>query len=82
MAEPGPASLAVTVGFLALSGAVAELPNRLGWQAIADVDQISPFSRTGPGTGASAKRRNKPEVVHYGGNVVRNDLGLVVNAPI
>ncbi len=78
LAEPAPAALAVTVGSLALSGAAAELPHRLGWQAVADVDQVSPFSRTGPGTGTSRKRHNKPEVVHYGGNIVVNDLSQVV----
>ncbi|MGH3719641.1 MAG: S8 family serine peptidase [Pseudonocardiaceae bacterium] len=79
LAEPAPAALAVTVGSIALSDAVAELPGRLGWQAVASVDHISPFSRTGPGTGTNEKRWNKPEVVHYGGNVTLNDSGHVVH---
>ncbi|RSM82850.1 subtilase [Kibdelosporangium aridum] len=77
LAEPAPAALALTVGSLALSEGVAELPNRFGWQAVAGVDQPSPFSRTGPGIGTNSKRRNKPEVVHYGGNVVVNDSKVV-----
>lgn len=78
LAEPAPAALAITVGSLALSEAVAELPNRLDWRAIAGVDHPSPFSRTGPGVGTNSKRLNKPDVVHYGGNFAVNDLGHVV----
>jgi hypothetical protein len=78
LAEPGPAALAVTVGSLALSEGVAEIGNRLGWQAVASADELSPFSRTGPGTGTNAERQNKPEVVHYGGNTALNDTGHVV----
>ncbi|WP_238412984.1 S8 family serine peptidase [Saccharothrix deserti] len=79
LSEPAPAALALTVGSLALSEGVAEIgSNRLGWQAIASADQVSPFSRTGPGTGSNERRRNKPEVVHYGGNLVLSDLGHVV----
>lgn len=73
LSEPGPAALALSVGSLALSGAAAELPNRIGWLAASDEDEASPFSRTGPGIGTTAQRRNKPDVVHYGGNVVIND---------
>lgn len=79
LAEPGPAALAVTVGSIALSEAVAEMnPPRLGWQAVAGIDQVSPFSRTGPGTGPNDDRFNKPEFVHYGGNTALNDAGMVV----
>lgn len=78
IAEPAPAALAITVGSVALSGAVAELPNRLAWKAIADAGNVSPFSRTGPGIGVNKRRRNKPDVVHYGGNLAMNDTGGVV----
>ncbi len=78
LSEPGPAALALTVGSLALSGAPAELPNRLGWQAVSAEDELSAFSRTGPGLGTTFKRMNKPDLVHYGGNLVINDTGHVV----
>lgn len=78
LSEPGPAALAVTVGALALSGAPAELPGRIGWQAAADADEAAPFSRTGPGLGTNTRRANKPDVSHYGGNLVVNDTGNIV----
>ncbi len=78
LAEPAPAALAITVGSIALSGAPAEIPNRFGWRAAADPDEASPFSRSGPGLGTSSKRMNKPDLIHYGGNTVVNDLGYVV----
>jgi hypothetical protein len=78
LSEPGPAALAVTVGSVALSGAAAELANRIGWLAAAEENEASPFSRTGPGIGTTTQRRNKPDVVHYGGNVVVNDTGNTV----
>ncbi|MGQ0779127.1 MAG: S8 family peptidase [Pseudonocardiales bacterium] len=78
LSEPAPAALAVTVGSIALSGAPAELPNRIGWLAAADAGEASPFSRAGPGFGTTQKRTNKPEVTHYGGNVVVNDSGHAV----
>lgn len=78
LSEPGPAALAVTVGSVALSDAPAETdPPRLGWQIIAGVDRVSPFSRTGPGTGTSRSRLNKPEFVHYGGNTAVTDAGMI-----
>lgn len=78
LSEPGPAALALTVGALALSGAPAELPGRIGWQAAADAQEAAPFSRSGPGLGANSKRANKPDVTHYGGNFVVNDTGNIV----
>jgi len=78
LAEPGPAALAVTVGAIALSGAPAEMPGRVGWQAVADAHEAAPFSRCGPGLGTNSRRANKPDVTHYGGNIVVNDLGNVV----
>ncbi len=78
LAEPAPAALAVTVGSVALSEGVAEIGDRLGWQAVAGTNQLSPFSRTGPGIGTTTERQNKPELVHYGGNTALNDTGMVV----
>lgn len=79
LCEPGPAALAVTVGSVALSEAPAEFSTpRLGWQIVAEVDRVSPFSRTGAGTGANAGRLNKPDFVHYGGNTAVNDIGHIV----
>ncbi len=78
LSEPGPAALAVTVGSIALSGAPAELPSRVGWRAAAEADEASPFSRGGPGLGTNQRRANKPELIHYGGNVVVNDTGHAV----
>lgn len=78
IAEPAPAALAVTVGSLALSGAPAELHGRIGWQAAAVDDEASPFSRGGPGLGTNKKRANKPDMTHYGGNLVVNDTGGTV----
>lgn len=78
LAEPGPAALAVTVGALALSGAAAEMPGRVGWRAAADANEAAPFSRSGPGLGTNSRRANKPDVTHYGGNTVINDSGNVV----
>lgn len=78
LAEPGPAALAITVGSMALSGAAAEMPNRFGWQAVSAEDELSCFSRTGPGLGTAVRRMNKPDVSHYGGNLVINDSGYIV----
>lgn len=75
VAEPAPAALAVTVGSLARSDA-PQTPTgttRVGDQAIAGRDQLSPFSRTGPG----AFRGVKPDMVDFGGNWVVNDTGLL-----
>jgi hypothetical protein len=78
IAEPAPAALAVTVGSIALSGAPAEIPSHIGWQAAAGADEASPFSRSGPGLGTNKKRANKPDMNHYGGNTVVNDVGMAV----
>lgn len=78
LAEPGPAALAITVGSMALSGAAAEIPNRFGWQAVSAENELSCFSRTGPGLGTAVRRMNKPDLSHYGGNLVINDSGHVV----
>ncbi len=75
VAEPAPAALALTVGSLARSDA-PQTPTgaaRVGDQAIAECEQVSPFSRTGPG----AFRGVKPDVVEFGGNWVINDSGML-----
>ena len=78
LSEPGPAALAITVGSVALSGAAAELANRVGWRAVSGENELSPFSRTGPGIGTNVERANKPDVTHYGGNWVVNDANILV----
>lgn len=80
LAEPAPAALAVTVGAVAHSDAPAErTPPRIGWRAIAPVDHVAPFSRTGPGIGISSVRRNKPDLVHEGGNWVLSDTDQLIS---
>lgn len=74
LSEPGTAALALTVGAVAHSDAPAPAPyrHRIRDTAIAGVDQVSPFSRTGPGIGTSSARLNKPDLVAYGGNWVHD----------
>lgn len=79
LSEPGPAALAVTVGSTALSSAPADLPHRLGWQTISMQDELSCFSRTGPGIGTTQRRINKPDLIDYGGNLVMNDTGHILS---
>jgi len=82
LAEPGPAALALTVGALAHSDAPAARPQsaRLRDTAIAGVDQLAPFSCTGPGIGTSVARLNKPDLVDDGGNWVHDgDLDEVIS---
>lgn len=45
----------------------------LGDKAIAAEEEVSPFSRTGLGI---RERAIKPELVHYGGNIVVTDVGI------
>ena len=78
IAEPGIAASVVTVGSIARSGASAILGAKsdLSDVAIAGENQISPFSRTGPGLNGTFKLGAvKPDFVHYGGNCVRTSLG-------
>ena len=78
IAEPGIAASVVAVGSIARSGASAS-PSRnsdLADVAIAGENQLSPFSRTGPGLNCTFKLGAlKPDFVHYGGNCVRTSLG-------
>jgi len=68
IAEPGTAALALTVGSIARSDGPATLAGTtpLGYTAIAPVNGVSPFTRSGPG----AFKGLKPDLVHYGGNWV------------
>lgn len=82
VSEPAPAALALTVGSLARSDA-PQTPDgrtRVGDRAIARSNELSPFSRTGPG----AYKGVKPDVVDFGGNWVVNDAGQLdhVNAGV
>lgn len=62
--DPGPAALAVVCGSIAHSTHVVGGEHGL----IAGMDAPSPFTRTGPGFGDSIK----PDVVEYGGSLVRH----------
>jgi hypothetical protein len=75
ISEPATAALALTVGSVARSAGPARLSGETppGYSAIAPVDGISPFSRSGPG----AFRAIKPDVVHYGGNWVTRPDGTI-----
>jgi hypothetical protein len=75
--EPATAALAVTVGSVARSAGPATLAGKtpIGHTAIAPVDGLSPFSRSGPG----AYKGVKPEFVHYGGNWVVRPSGEIAN---
>jgi hypothetical protein len=64
--DPGPATLAVTVGSIAQSERVVVAPGT----PIARENQPSPFTRTGPGFANSIK----PDFVERGGNLVRDPL--------
>lgn len=70
VAEPAIAANCLTVGSVARSGQGAhpdgDTPPQL--RAVAEADQVSPFSRSGPGF--SPRGSVKPDLVHYGGNLV------------
>lgn len=83
ISEPAPAALALTVGSVARSAGPASISGRSplpSTVAIAEVDQVSPFSRSGPGLGPTQAKAIKPEVVDYGGNWVLTDSGMVDGA--
>lgn len=75
VAEPAAAALALVVGSIARSEAPQTISGqaRVGDRAIAGVNQLSPFSRTGPGV----YKATKPDVVDYGGNWALNDVDLL-----
>lgn len=71
--DPAPALNALTVGSLARYDQdrnAARWPQDVNRQPIARADQLSPFTRTGPGPNGAIK----PDLVEYGGNVAV-DLG-------
>lgn len=76
VAEPGIAATVLTVGSVARSDgpASASGTSQLGDRAVAAVDEVSPFTRSGPGIRG---RAIKPDVVAYGGNIVVTDVGVV-----
>lgn len=72
--EPATAANVLTVGALAhtnLSHLMTRYPNDPAIRCIADIDQPSPFTRSGPGVGNAIK----PEVCDYGGNVTWDGRG-------
>lgn len=73
MLDPAQAALAITVGATA-RGTLAVVPKAA--TAVAEQFQPSPFTRTGPGI----RREIKPELVDFGGNLLRDtDSNLVRN---
>ncbi len=78
IAEPAVAANVVTVGSIARSAASAQHGGRSQPQdiAIEHVNELSPFSRTGPGVnGTHQLGAIKPEFVHHGGNTVWSSIG-------
>lgn len=73
LAEPAIAANVLTVGSSARSAGAATPSgeSQVDSHAVADVNQLSPFSRTGPGVLSSAV---KPDLVDYGGNYVWSAL--------
>jgi hypothetical protein len=69
IAEPAIAANALTIGSVARSaqGSHPDGDSPPEMRAVAGSDEISPFSRTGPGFQPGSV---KPDLVHYGGNVV------------
>lgn len=66
--DPAPALNAITVGSLArydVNRQGVRYPRDVNNQPIARVDELSPFTRTGPGPNGAIK----PELVEYGGNI-------------
>lgn len=66
--DPAPALNVITVGSLARYDAdrnAARYPTDPSYQPIARINELSPFSRTGPGPNGAIK----PDLVEYGGNL-------------
>lgn len=79
LAEPAAAANALTVGSLGLSDApvTAGGTSYVDHKVVAGRDRPSPFSRTGPGIVA----RVKPDLTHYGGDLVWTGANLNANDP-
>jgi hypothetical protein len=75
VAEPGAGANVLTVGALARHDAPQRADGRTvpGDRAIAATGEPAPFTRSGPGAAGGIK----PDVVHYGGNWVMNDVDMV-----
>ncbi len=75
VAEPGAAANVLTVGALAHADAPQRFDGtvRPGDRAIAGAGAPAPFTRSGPGAAGGIK----PDVTHYGGNWVLNDVDMV-----
>jgi hypothetical protein len=81
LAEPAPAAIVLTVGSLAFSDApvTAHGTTHVDRHVVAGRNRPSPFSRTGPGVVS----QTKPDLVHFGGDLVwtgasldSNDVGV------
>ena len=70
IAEPAIGANLITVGSISRSeqGASSDGTSAPEIRAVAAVDQVSPFSRSGPGFHPNGSI--KPDLVHYGGNLV------------
>ena len=80
IAEPAVGANVIAVGSIARSGASARHDGTSHPQdiAIAQPNELSPFSRTGPGmNGVYQLGAVKPEFVHYGGNFVWTGIGRI-----
>lgn len=80
IAEPAVGANVIAVGSIARSGASARHDGTSHAQdiAIAQPNEVSPFSRTGPGmNGVYQLGAVKPEFVHYGGNLVWTGIGRI-----
>lgn len=75
VAEPGAGANVLTVGALARNEAPqrADGTVRPGDRAIAKAGEPSPFTRSGPGAAGGIK----PDVAHFGGNWVLNDVNML-----
>lgn len=75
LAEPGAAVNVLTVGAVARHDAPqrANGEARVGDRAIASAHEPSPFTRSGPGVAGGIK----PDLVHFGGNWVVNDVDML-----
>lgn len=80
IAEPAIGANVLAVGSIARSAAPVSTRGRASRpsaRAVAEVDEVSPFSRSGPGVGPTSNKATKPDVVEYGGNYVLNDAGVL-----
>jgi len=75
VAEPGAGANVLTVGAVARHDAPQRADGRTlpGDRPIASAGEPAPFTRSGPGAAGGIK----PDVVHYGGNWVMNDVDMI-----